>query len=550
MTSVGGRLRRVGVVLALPVALIAGAVLLTANVQRSAVLHGARQEEASDSMLSAMLDQESGARGFYETRERAFLEPWDQGTRVFASSLAELRSLVAGNSALGRSLAEQAQRASAWHATTQAAILTLQRTGRQPSLAAIEHSRKQMDGFRATHTAFDASLRNSSHHALAVATGVAVAVVFALATMLGGVGLLLTRRMARREAERHRDQAQLRELLHASESEQESRILLIRHIQTLLPEADVAVLNRTNDDRLDITPADPAGALVLRANGEKLRPRSCMAMRLGRAFDRHPGDQSLLHCEICGATEGTSACEPLLVGGQIIGSVLVASAKTVKGDRRDRLHESVVQAAPILANQRNLVLAETAARADSLTGLPNRRAADETLKRLVAQAARNSTPVAVILLDLDGLKRLNDRHGHESGDHALTLLGRSLSSTIRASDFAARIGGDEFVIMLPDTDRDGAIVIAEKLRTEIQRAEVPGVGAISVSLGVAVLPADAADANDLLRQADRALYGAKKQGRNCVGVFSRSPDEQRNQPATEPGVESARRRFRTTADGP
>lgn len=528
MTLGAGRsLRRVGALVCVPVALIAGAVFLTANVQRSAVLHAARQQEASETLLSAILDQEAGARGFYESDDRAFLQSWDQGTTAFASSLAELRSLVAGNSTLERRLADQAQRASAWHAAEQAAILTLQRTGRSPSHAMIEQDRKQMAGFRRSHTAFDATLRNTTNHALARATAVAVTVVGTLAAMLVGIGLLLARRLARREAARHRDQAQLRELLQASESEHESRTLLIRHVQTLLPDAEAAVLSRNSgNDRLEITTAGPADALARRASEEQLRPRSCMAMRLGRAFDRRPGEQSLLHCEICRATQRTSACEPLLVGGQIIGSVLVASAKVIQEERRDRLRESVAQAAPILANQRNLALAETAARADSLTGLANRRAADETLKRLIAQATRNSTPLAVMLLDLDGLKQLNDRHGHQSGDNALTLLGRIISSRIRASDFAARIGGDEFVIMLPDTDRDGAIIIAETLRTEIQRADVPGVGAISASLGVAVLPADAANAEDLLRKADRALYTAKNQGRNCVGAFSPSPDAQ------------------------
>jgi len=434
---------------------------------------------------------------------------------------------------------------------TQAEILTLQHTGRSPSHAAIQQDRKQMLDFRASNTAFDVALRTASDHALSVATAVAAAVVGALAAMLVGIVLLLTRRTARRETARHRDQAQLRELLQASESERESRTLLIRHIQTLLPDCDPAVLSVNYDnDRLQITTVGPSDALAVRSGSEQLRPRSCMAVRLGRAFDRRPGEQTLLQCEICGATEGTSACEPLLVGGQIIGSVLVASAKAIKEERRDRLRESVAQAAPILANQRNLTRAETAARSDSLTGLANRRAADETLKLLIAQAARNCTPLAVLPLDLDGLKQINDRHGHQSGDHALALLGRIISSTIRASDFAARIGGDEFVIMLPDTTRDGAIDVAEKLRSEIQHCQVPGIGAISASLGVAVLPDDAADADDLLRKADRALYAAKKQGRNCVGAFSRSPDEQQSQPGPEPAGGFARRRFGPTADGP
>jgi hypothetical protein len=123
--------------------------------------------------------------------------------------------------------------------------------------------------------------------------------------------------------------------------------LLIRHLQTVVPTADAAVLNRSDhDDRLEITTAGPTDALALRASNEQLRPRSCMAVRLGRAYDRRPGDEGLLRCEICGAMEGTSACEPLLVGGQAIGSVLVASKKLIPAELRDRVRETVAQAAP------------------------------------------------------------------------------------------------------------------------------------------------------------------------------------------------------------
>jgi diguanylate cyclase (GGDEF)-like protein len=524
--------RRVCVLLAVPVTLIAGAVFVTANVQRNAALLGAREQEASLRMLGAISGQEAAARGFFQTREQKFLRPWDPGTTAFASSLAELRSLVAGDVALRRSLADLARRASAWHAVTRAEILTLERSGRLPAHGKVEQAREQMEGFRAAHVAFDASLGKADDHRLTMATLVSVAVAAALAAMLVAVGLLLAHRMARREAARHRDQAQLRELLQASESEQESRTLLIRHLQMLVPDADPAVLTHSQEhDRLEITTANPTDALALRASREHLPMRSCMAIRLGRSYDRRPDDESLLRCEICGAVDATSACEPLFVGGKTIGSVLLSSQKEIKAALRERVRDTVVQVAPIFANQRNLILAETLARSDSLTGLSNRRAADEAFQRMIAHAARSSTPVAVVLLDLDGLKQLNDRHGHEGGDSALALLGRIISSTIRASDFAARTGGDEFMIILPDTDRDGAIIVAEKLRAEIERVEVAGVGRISASLGVAVLPADAADADDLLRKADRALYAAKKQGRNCVGAFARSPDDPPGEPS-------------------
>ncbi len=530
--GIGFSFRRVLFLLAVPVALISGAVFLTANVQRNAALLGARQQEASLSMLGAVSGEEAGARGFFQTRERTFLRPWDQGASAFASSLAQLRPLVAGDAALRRSLADLVQRASAWRAVTAAAILTLQRTGRPPVHAAIEQTREQVEGFRTAHAAFDASLEKADGHRLMVATLVSVAVAASLAALLVAVGLLLARRTARRETALHRDQAQLRDLLQSSESEQESRTLLIRHLEMLVPDGDPAVLSPGQDnDRLEVTTASPTDAVAVRASREQLPLRSCMAIRLGRAHDRRPGDEGLLRCEICGAVSRTSACEPLLVGGKTIGSVLISSNKEIKAEFRERMRDTVAQVAPILANQRNLILAETLARSDSLTGLSNRRAADETLHRMISHAARSSSPAAVVLLDLDGLKQLNDRYGHEGGDSALALLGHIIGSTIRASDFAARTGGDEFMIILPATDRDGAIVLAEQLRAEIERAEVVGVGRISASLGVAVLPADAADADDLLRKADRALYAAKNQGRNCVGVFARSTDEAPSDPS-------------------
>jgi diguanylate cyclase len=250
-----------------------------------------------------------------------------------------------------------------------------------------------------------------------------------------------------------------------------------------------------------------------------------MAVRLTRPYEHRPGVDVLLRCEICGAMPATSVCEPLLVGGQVIGSVLVVSSKSIDTDHRARMRASVAQAAPILANQRNLMLAEARAASDALTGLPNRRSAVETLHRMTAHAGRTVSPLAAILLDLDNFKKLNDNYGHESGDRALALVGRIIGASIRASDFAARYGGEEFLVLLPDTDREGALLVAEKLRGEIEKTELSGIGSITASLGVAVLPTDAVEADDLLRKADRALYIAKQAGRNRVHSIARAVAE-------------------------
>jgi diguanylate cyclase (GGDEF)-like protein len=334
--------------------------------------------------------------------------------------------------------------------------------------------------------------------------------------VLGGIAV--ARRLGRRERSRAKRQRELRDLLQVSESETESRKLLIRHIERTVPGSSAAVFNRNNsDNRLEpVIGDDPESTALAGIELDELRPRSCLAVRLSRPYERRPGDEPLLRCQVCGKIEGDVDCEPLLVGGLVIGSVLIARPKPIGDLERSRVRDSVVQAAPILANQRNLALAELRAASDALTGLPNRRAADETLKRMAAHAGRQVSPLAAVLLDLDHFKQVNDIHGHEQGDQALAAVGQILASALRVSDFAARYGGEEFLVLLPDTDRRAAREVAEKLRVAIQRAEIAHVGGLTASFGVAVLPDDAGAGEQLIRKADRALYAAKAGGRNRV----------------------------------
>src|SRR3954470_16992197 len=187
-------------------------------------------------------------------------------------------------------------------------------------------------------------------------------------------------------------------------------------------------------------------------------------------------------------------CQPLLVGGRVIGSVLVQQSDPLDERARRRLRESVSQAAPVLGNLRAIAMAEERAATDALTGLPNRRAIDDTLKRMVAQAGRTVTPLAALAIDLDHFKQINDRFGHEKGDDVLVAVSAVLAATVRGSDFTGRIGGEEFLVLAPDTGSDGGLVLAEKLRAAISRLKVRGLDVpITASFGVAALPDDAAD---------------------------------------------------------
>jgi diguanylate cyclase (GGDEF)-like protein len=155
----------------------------------------------------------------------------------------------------------------------------------------------------------------------------------------------------------------------------------------------------------------------------------------------------------------------------------------------------------------------TLAGTDPLTGLLNRRAFEDRLKEEWARAIRYGTPLSLLLLDLDGLKELNDREGHRQGDMALRDVAFVLRAGCRTADIAARWGGDEFSVLAPATDRAEAFELADRVRASA--SETPT--ARTVSIGVATLDRGQPGAPEaLVCDADRALYAAKKLGRNRV----------------------------------
>ena len=330
----------------------------------------------------------------------------------------------------------------------------------------------------------------------------------------------------RQRLSRHEEsQAEFLDTLQISESEDEAHEVLRRHLERSVPGSVVIVLKRNNSaNRLEpVTAVAVAGELARQL--VSAQPRSCLALRFARTHREGTGREPLMHCEVCSG-EGRSLCEPLVVGGQVIGSVLITRREPLDADDAARAKSTVAQAAPMLANLRNLALAEFRANNDSLTGLPNKRAAEDTLKRMVAQAGRSVTPLSVMLLDLDFFKQINDRYGHSKGDEVLAAVGTCLQSTLRANDFAGRFGGEEFLILLPDTARVSAIVVAEKIRHAIASIVVPELDRdVTASIGLAVLPDHAGHAAGLLREADHALYTAKATGRNRVAVAGESPQE-------------------------
>jgi diguanylate cyclase (GGDEF)-like protein len=164
----------------------------------------------------------------------------------------------------------------------------------------------------------------------------------------------------------------------------------------------------------------------------------------------------------------------------------------------------------------------TLATRDPLTGLYNRRALEELGAKEISRTIRSGVPVAVIVIDIDHFKPLNDHYGHQAGDVVLKWLASVMRNHVREHDVLARFGGEEFVVLLPETALEAATIVAEKLRAEIERAAImfgkTGRLNMTASFGVASLFGERANWFSLIKAADDALYAAKAAGRNCVKV--------------------------------
>ncbi len=258
------------------------------------------------------------------------------------------------------------------------------------------------------------------------------------------------------------------------------------------------------------------------------RPEHCRARRTGHVVD------GFTQPDICYAFKapGDSGrryrhyCVPIMLQGEVGSVVQVVADEMNVGQIEPRLPYVKVfvrEMAPVLEAKRLTETLRESALRDPMTGLNNRRFLEECIDSLVASARRRSTSLGLLMLDLDYFKVVNDTHGHDAGDTVLKALANTLRNAVRASDLVVRFGGEEFVIVLQDTDADGAASVAENIRVAVEALKINiGSEALrkTISIGYAMLPEDGDTFWQVIKFADVALYKAKADGRNRVVRFT------------------------------
>ena len=261
----------------------------------------------------------------------------------------------------------------------------------------------------------------------------------------------------------------------------------------------------------------------------------CWALRRGQLHEVTDPQAGLLCRHFVSQPETSYLCVPLTVQGETLGVFCLVGAPAKRSHHQvSQLQLAVTVIEAIKLSLSNLKLREelrAEAILDPLTGLFNRRYLEETLPRELHRAQRAHSPLCVAMLDLDNFKRFNDTYGHDAGDSLLRELGRLLLGKLRKSDISCRYGGEEFVLVLPDSSAADAKQRMEQIRGQIKELKIPHgeqvLSAITVSAGVAQAEDPAPNPSQLLRAADTALYAAKNAGRDRVMVYQAKPSRNR-----------------------
>lgn len=325
------------------------------------------------------------------------------------------------------------------------------------------------------------------------------------------------------------------EWLYSAKSFDELLMVVQRAMHTLIPEADGA-LYIYNTARTGLDLAASWGSLP--EFTRHIAQDGCWALRRGRAYAYGLKPIEFV-CDHVSKPGTPYFCLPIIAHGETIGLMHIVFDSFEDGGVMRHMREQVLRnrwdVSLICAEQISLAVANVRLRQelhdrstlDALTGMWNRRWFMERAARALDHARSERQALSLIMVDVDHFKRFNDLHGHDAGDLVLMELGRVLSAHISDRVLPARLGGEEFVILCPDTPSDDALILADRLREAATGLQLFHNGthlpAITLSCGVASYPQDGAQLDQILQTADRALYMAKESGRDRTIIASAPP---------------------------
>jgi diguanylate cyclase (GGDEF)-like protein len=232
-----------------------------------------------------------------------------------------------------------------------------------------------------------------------------------------------------------------------------------------------------------------------------------------------------LEANSCYLPPGGVCAYPLMAGGKLLGVVeIVGRDGDPHFEDHDELFETFAEHLSLAINAANMFeTAERFASHDAMTEIANHRTMQQFLQRRMAEAQRNDNPIAVLMLDVDHFRSFNEEEGHDAGDRVLRLVAQTISENVRSHDLAARYGGEEFTVVMPGSDLEEAVSVAERIRKAIEATPFLGASGrsrhITISVGAAAFPETASEVPKLLKAADVALFQAKRAGRNQVQSF-------------------------------
>jgi len=238
-------------------------------------------------------------------------------------------------------------------------------------------------------------------------------------------------------------------------------------------------------------------------------------------------DNILASCIPAGCSAKSLLCEPIIIGDEVKGIIHLDSRKKNAFDEDDLNLAQLLAREAAIAIERSLLFEEIKKLTliDALTNLFNRRKMEEDLRNELERSKRYTRPLSILMIDIDHFKNYNDYHGHQKGDEVLRKIASILRDNVRTIDRVYRYGGEEFLVMLPEIDKEGALACAERLRRKVEQEPFEGEeesqpsGKITISIGVASYPLDGDSIEKLIEAADSALYRAKASGRNRVCLY-------------------------------